>query len=106
MSEELILHGTMSSNVTKVVYMLEECGLDYTTRHIAVFKQEQFTPEFQALNPLSKVPVLEDSRLGRPLAESGAILFWLGEREGKFLPTEQPARAEVMQWLMYQMANY
>jgi GST-like protein len=106
MSEDLILHGTISSNVTKVIYMLEECDLEYGTRHVAVFAQEQFTPQFQALNPLCKVPVLEDSRLGRPLAESGAILLWLGEREGKFLPTTQPARAEVMQWLMFQMANY
>jgi GST-like protein len=106
MSGKLILHGTISSNVTKVVYMLEECGLDYETRHVAVFAQEQFTPEFLALNPLGKVPVLEDPRLGRSLAESGAILLWLGEREGQFLPTAQPARAEVMQWLMYQMANY
>lgn len=104
--QRLILHGTMSSNVTKVVLMLEECGLDYETRHVAVFKQEQFRPEFLALNPLGKVPVLEDARLGRPLAESGAILLWLAEREGRFVPTAQPARAEVMQWLMYQMANF
>jgi GST-like protein len=109
--DSLILHGTMSSNVAKVVYMLEECGLHYATRHVAVFAQEQFTPEFQALNPLGKVPVLEDSRLGRngrlgSLAESGAILLWLAEREGRFLPASQPERAEVMQWLMFQMANY
>jgi len=85
--------------------MLEECGLDYELRHVAVFGQEQFTPEFLALNPLGKVPVLEDPRLGIPLAESGAILHYLAEREGRFLPTTQPARAEVMQWLMIQMAN-
>jgi GST-like protein len=85
--------------------MLEECGLDYELRHVAVFGQEQFTPEFLKLNPLGKVPVLEDPRLGIPLAESGAILLYLAEREGKFLPTRQPARAEVMQWLMIQMAN-
>jgi GST-like protein len=95
-----------SPNVIKVILMLEECGLDYELRHTAVFNQEQFSPEFLRLNPLGKVPVLEDPRLGVPLAESGAILFWLAEREGKFLPTSQPARAEVMQWLMVQMANY
>jgi GSH-dependent disulfide-bond oxidoreductase len=105
MTDTLILHGMGSPNVTKVVIMLEECGLDYELRHVAVFAQQQFTPEFLALNPLGKVPVLEDSRLGQPLAESGAILHWLAEREGKFLPTNQPARAEVMQWLMIQMAN-
>ena len=109
MTEKLVLHGMNSPNVTKVVLMLEECGLDYELRHVAVFKQEQFRPEFLAMNPLGKVPVLEDPRLGIPLAESGAILLWLGEREGKFLPASQPAslaaRAEVMQWVMMQMAN-
>lgn len=105
MSEKLILHGMSSPNVTKCVLMLEECGLDYELRHVAVFAQQQFTPEFLKLNPLGKVPVLEDPRLGIPLAESGAILLYLGEREGRFLPTRQPARAEVMQWVMIQMAN-
>lgn len=106
MSGKLVLHGMQSPNVIKVILMLEECGLDYELKHTAVFNQAQFTPEFQKLNPLGKVPVLEDPKLGQPIAESGAILFWLAEREGKFLPTAQPARAEVMQWLMVQMANY
>jgi GST-like protein len=105
MSETLILHGMGSPNVTKAVIMLSECGLDYELRHVAVFAQEQFAPDFVQLNPLGKVPVLEDPRLGQPLYESGAILHWLAEREGRFLPTAQPARAEVMQWLMVQMAN-
>lgn len=104
-TETVVLHGMNSPNVVKAILMLEECELDYELRHVAVFAQEQFTPAFLALNPLGKVPVLEDSRLGRPLAESGAILFWLAEREGKFLPATQPGRAEVMQWLMVQMAN-
>lgn len=110
MTHTLILHGMSSPNVTKVVIMLEECELDYELRHVAVFKQAQFRPEFLQLNPLAKVPVLEDPRLGIPLAESGAILHYLAEREGKFLPASQPqslaARAEVMQWLFVQMANY
>ncbi len=101
----LTLHGMGSPNVTKCVLMLEECALDYELRHVAVFGQEQFSPAFLALNPLGKVPVLEDPRLGLPIAESGAILHYLAEREGKFLPAAQPARAEVMQWLMVQMAN-
>lgn len=105
MTAPLILHGMGSPNVTKVVIMLEECGLDYLLRHVAVFSQQQFSPEFLRLNPLGKVPVLEDPRLGIPLAESGAILHWLAEREGKFLPAAQPQRAEVMQWLIIQMAN-
>lgn len=105
MNESLILHGMGSPNVIKVVIMLEELELPYELRHVAVFAQEQFDPAFLALSPLGKVPVLEDPRLGQPLAESGAILHWLAEREGRLLPGEQPARAEVMQWLMIQMAN-
>jgi len=105
MSEILTLHGMGSPNVTKVIIMLEELGLVYELRHVAVFAQEQYDPAFLRLNPIGKVPVLEDPRLGIPLAESGAILLWLAEREGRFLPTDQPARAEVMQWLMIQMAN-
>ena len=102
----LTLHGMNSPNVAKVVIMLEECGLSYHTRHVAVFNQAQFTPEFLELNPLGKVLVLEDSLLGCPIAESGAILLWLAERQEDFLPTTQPERAEVLQWLMVQMANY
>ncbi len=107
MNGPLILHGMSSPNVTKVVLMLEECGLDYELRHVSVFNQEQFAPEFLALNPMAKVPVLEDPLLpGQPLAESGAILFWLGERERKFLPAAAGPRAETMQWVMHQMASF
>jgi len=105
MTDTLTLHGMGSPNVMKVVIMLEELALPYGLRHVAVFNQEQYDPGFLALNPIGKVPVLEDPRLGIPLAESGAILFWLAEREGRFLPQGQPDRAEVMQWLMIQMAN-
>ena len=113
-ADRLILHGMQSPNVIKVILMLEECGLDYELRHTAVFAQAQFSPEFLALNPLGKVPVLEDPRLGQngrrgALFESGAILLWLAEREGRFLPPNTPGsaaqRAEVIQWLMVQMAN-
>src|SRR5699024_4313010 len=89
MTEPITLHGMNSPNVTKVVVMLEELGLEYRLNHVAVFKGEQFTEAFQRLNPLGKVPVLEDPKLGVPLAESGAILFWLAEREGRLLPSAQ-----------------
>ncbi|HEX7821766.1 MAG TPA: glutathione S-transferase N-terminal domain-containing protein [Sphingobium sp.] len=105
MTASLILYGMNSPNVRKVALMLEELALPHELRHVAVFKGEQFTPEFLALNPLGKVPVLVDPALGMPLAESGAILLYLAETHGQFLPTGQPARAEVMQWIMVQMAN-
>lgn len=102
---KITLHGMNSPNVIKAIIMLEECALDYDLNHVAVFSGDQFGPEFLAMNPLGKVPVLDDPQLGQPIGESGAILFWLAEREGKFLPTTQPARADVMWWLMVQMAN-
>lgn len=105
MSDKIRLLGMNSPNVVKVVLMLEECGLDYDLEHVAVFNQAQFDPDFLKKNPLGKVPVLVDPALGQPLFESGAILHWLAEREGKFLPTSAPERAEVIQWLMVQMAN-
>ncbi len=104
--EVLTLWGMGSPNVVKVAIALEELGLAWQGRHVAVFKGEQFDPHFLAISPLAKVPVLEDPRLGQPLAESGAILLWLAEREGRLLPpASQPAeRAETIQWLMIQMA--
>jgi GST-like protein len=101
----MILYGMNSPNVTKVVIMLEELGTPYELRHVAVFNGGQFTPEFLAMNPLGKVPVLIDHDLARPLAESGAILFWLAERSGRLLPAEGPVRYEIMQWLMVQMSS-
>ena len=56
------------------------------------------------MNPIGKIPVLVDPALGRPMLESGAILFYLAERHGKFFPADGSSRYEVMQWLMVQMA--
>jgi GST-like protein len=100
----ITLYGVASPNVVKVAIMLEELDLAYALRYVAVFKGEQFTPWFQALNPLGKVPVLVDPALGQPLAESGAILMWLAEHHQRFLPSAGAARYEVLQWLMVQMS--
>lgn len=96
------LYGMFSPNVRKVGIMLEELGVGYALRHVAVFRGDQFAPDFQALNPLGKVPVLVDA--GVPVFESGAILIYLAETHGKFLPAAGPARYAVLQWLMVQMA--
>lgn len=102
---KLTLLGVASPNVIKVAIMLEELGLPYELQYVAVFKGEQFTPEFLALNPLGKVPVLIDAALERPLAESGAILLWLAEESGRFLPKDGADRYEALQWLMVQMSS-
>lgn len=103
--EPATLFGVMSPNVLKVAIILEELEKPYVLRFVAVFKGEQFTPEFLAMNPLGKVPVLADASLGPPLAESGAILIALAEQSGRFLPAAPPARNEVLQWLMVQMST-
>jgi GST-like protein len=101
------LFGMGSPNVRKVGIMLEELGLEYQLRHVAVFRGDQFNPAFRALNPLARVPVLVD-RTREPAAtifESGAILFYLAETYRALLPDAGPDRYEVMQWLMVQMAS-
>lgn len=101
------LYGMQSPNVRKVGILLEELSLEYTLKHVAVFRGEQFQPEFVQLNPLSKVPVLVDAVRGdgKPVIESGAILLYLAETYGGFLPTGGAARYEVLSWLMVQMAS-
>jgi GST-like protein len=91
------LFGMHGPNVRKVGILLEELELDYELQHVAVFQGEQFLPDFLALNPMAKVPVLIDAARGegKPIIESGAILFYLAETYGAFLPadgmSERPA---------------
>lgn len=103
------LYGMSSPNVHKVAIMMHELGLPYRFRYVRLTAEEQFTPQFLAMNPLGKVPVLVDeappSGGAQTLFESGAILIYLAEREGRFLPASGPDRTEVMKWLMLQMAN-
>jgi GST-like protein len=104
-----ILYGMSSPNVRKVVIALEEIGLPYRTRHVAVFRGEQFGEDFLALNPMAKVPVLldPDGPAGAvPVFESGAILIYLAESYApQFFPAAGPARWEVLKWLMLQMSQ-
>lgn len=103
------LYGISSPNVLKVLIMLEEVGLNYGLHRIDIWAADQFTNEFKALNPNSKVPVIvdHDGVDGEPVTvfESGAILFYLAEKAGAFLPKEPRARYATMQWLMLQMGS-
>ncbi len=102
------LHGMTSPNVRKIVLMLEELEAPYETALVKVFRGEQFTSEFRTLNPLSKVPVLVDREAEGgpyPLFESGAILIYLAELHGRFLPTGGPGRYETLKWLFAQTSN-
>jgi GST-like protein len=89
--------------------MLEELGLEYKAIPIDIGAGDQFTPEFLAISPNNKIPAIIDSDGpdGKPLAlfESGAILFYLAEKTGKFLPLDPVGRYTTMQWLMFQMGG-
>jgi len=102
------LYTWTTPNGRKVSIMLEEIGMPYKVIPIDLGKEQQFTPEFTAINPNQKIPAIVDRDAeGGPLAifESGAILVYLGEKSGKLLPRETRPRAAVMQWLMYQMSH-
>ena len=96
-------------NGRKISIMLEECGLSYQTHAINIGQNDQFKPEFVAINPNSKIPAIVDSDGpdGKPIAlmESGAILIYLAGKTGKFLPQAVRGRYDALQWLMFQMGG-
>ena len=102
-------YALTSPNVQKIFIMLEECGLPYNIKPVDVWAGEQFTPEFAKINPLLKVPAIVDGDGpgGKPYAviELGAILIYLAEKTGKFIPHEPAARYDTLQWLIVQVAN-
>ena len=99
------LYTFTTPNGRKASIMLEEVGLPYNVHKIDITKNEQFTPEYIAINPNSKIPVIVDQDTGITVFESGAILIYLAEKTGKFLPTEQKQRFQVLEWLMLQMGS-
>lgn len=99
------LYTFTTPNGRKVSIMLEEAGLPYTTHVIDITKGDQFTPDFVAINPNSKIPAIIDRDTGLTIFESGAILIYLAEKTGQFLPTDTAQRFEVLQWLMFQMGS-
>ncbi len=103
------LYSWKTSNGKKASIMLEECALEYNIHPINIGKDDQFTAEYLAINPNGKIPAIidQDGPGGQPYTvfESGAILMYLAEKTGKFMPTEVAARYEVIQWLMFQMGG-
>ena len=103
------LYTWTTPNGRKVSVMLEECGLPYRTHEINIGKDEQFTPEFQAINPNGRIPAIIDSEGpdGKSITmfESGAILIYLAGKTGKFLPKSARNKYDALQWLMFQMGG-
>ncbi len=90
-------------NGWKITILLEELGLEYKVIPVDILKGEQYAPEFVALNPNSKIPVLVDSDV--TLFESGAIMLYLAEKTGRFFAETTRGKYDVLQWLMFQMGG-
>jgi GST-like protein len=95
-------------NGWKVGIMLEECGLDYNTTLVRLAKGDQFVPAFLAISPNAKMPAIVDHDVeGKPVSvfESGAIMLYLAEKTGKFMPADSIGRKEMHEWLFWQVGN-
>jgi GST-like protein len=103
------LYTWSTPNGRKVSIMLEELGLEYTAHSINIGADEQFAPDFLAISPNNKIPAIvdHDATDGGDLVvfESGAILIYLAEKCGRFLPTDLRPRMDTLQWLMFQMGG-
>jgi GST-like protein len=104
------LHYWPTPNGWKISIMLEECGLPYTVKLVNIGRGEQFTPAFLALSPNNRMPAIVDHDPpggGPPVAifESAAILQYLAEKTGRFMPQDLRGKYEVLQWLAWQVAN-
>ncbi|MFI8579022.1 glutathione S-transferase N-terminal domain-containing protein [Ectopseudomonas khazarica] len=104
------LYYWTTPNGHKVSILLEEAGLEYSVRPVHIGKGEQFAPEFLKIAPNNRIPAIVDHAPddgGEPIAlfESGAILEYLADKSGQFLPRETRARFEVLQWLYWQMGG-
>lgn len=105
----LQLYSFPTPNGVKASIMLEECGLAYEWHRVTLSDDDVKSPEFLALNPNGKIPAIidPDGPGGAPLAlfESGAILVYLAEKTGKFLPADPAGRYRALQWVMFQMGG-
>jgi GST-like protein len=103
------LYTWPTPNGHKLHIMLEETGLAYTVHPIDIHKGDQFDPAFLAISPNNKMPAMvdRDGPGGEPYAlfESGAMLLYLAEKTGRFMPSDTRGRYDVVQWLMFQMGT-
>ncbi len=104
------LHTWNTPNGRKVSVALEEMGLPYAVKVVDITKDQQFEPSFLKISPNNRIPAIvdPDGPGGAPISvfESGAILLYLGEKTGQFLPRDLRDRVPVMEWLMWQMGGF
>ena len=94
-----------SPNIRKISIALEEMGLPYVEKVVNTGLSDELDEEFVRISPNRTAPAILDTETGVTIFESAAILIYLAEKSGKFLPTESRKRAEVVQWLMFEAAN-
>lgn len=99
------LYTWTTPNGRKVSIMLEEIGAPYTAHAVDISADEQFKPEFLAIGPNNKIPAIVDNDTQTSMMESGAILLYLAEKSGQLMPTQEKARWEAIEWLMWQMGG-
>jgi GSH-dependent disulfide-bond oxidoreductase len=103
------LYTWSTGNGRKVLFFLEETGLPYRLHMVDIHGDEQFKPEFLAISPNNKIPAIvdQDGPGGKPLSlfESGAILIYLAEKTGRFMPQDPAGRYRVIEWVLFQAAN-
>ncbi|MCB9944440.1 MAG: glutathione S-transferase N-terminal domain-containing protein [Geminicoccaceae bacterium] len=99
------LYTWTTPNGRKVSIMLEECGLPYEVHEIDIGKDQQFDPDFLAISPNNKIPAIVDRDNGQSVFESGAILIYLAEKTGRFMPGDPAHRIATLEWLMFQMGG-
>jgi GST-like protein len=99
------LYTWTTPNGRKVSIFLEELGVPYEVHSIDIGKDQQFAPEFLKISPNNKIPAIVDRDNGLALMESGAILIYLADKHGRFLPKEGEPRYRVLEWLMWQMGG-
>src|ERR1700752_3908171 len=107
--DRIQLYSLPTPNGVKVSVMIEETGLPYEPHLVRFDTNDQLSPEFLSLNPNNKIPAIIDPNGpdGKPLAlfESGAILIYLAEKTGRFIPRDAAGRYEAIQWVMFQMGG-
>lgn len=100
------LYTAATPNGWKASVALEEMGLAYTAHSVNLMKGEQKTPDFLAMNPNGRIPVIVDRDAGdHTVFESGAIMLYLADKTGMFIPSSAKGRSQVTQWLMFQMGG-
>jgi GST-like protein len=96
------LHYWPTPNGHKISIMLEECGLEYTTIPVNIGRGDQFAAEFLRISPNNRMPAIVDHETGASVFEGGAILIYLAEKTGQFLPAGGKERMQVLEWLFWQ----